>query len=616
MILRSLSDGLRILKRPPAPEKKFGLRDAAYFLRFVRPVWKLGVISIALTVFIAAVKSVMPLSTKVLIDFVFRQDSGARAGVAGLLASLGLGAYTADVLRLLSSIDVVVLGLLAIGIVYGMLQIAQGYLMMRYQQELTFNLQRGLFDRVLRYPLSFFKDRQTGYLVSRVSNDVNMLQYFFSTFFTQTLSNALYVLFSLGILLTLNRTLVLIILGTVPVYLFLNYFFSSRVRAMSNQEMESNARLTQDMQEVFSGVEVVKAYTAEEKEVRKVSGRIRSVIDARISATILALLSGAISQGIQLILLLMVMWFGAGEIRRGAMTIGDYTAFVAYIALLTGSVNGLLFSYLSMQPMLASMDRLKEMFGFVPEYRAPTGKPLARPANIKWEIKFENVSFAYKADEPVLDNVSFTVRQGETLTIVGPSGAGKTTLINLLLKFYTPQSGAIYLDKYDIGGLDHEWLRKQIGIVSQDIFLFNDTIENNIKYGNAAATREEVVRAAKKAHIHEDIEAFPKGYDTIVGERGTMLSVGQRQRVSIARAFLKDMPILVLDEPTSALDVATEKHLIGSLKELAKGRTTLIISHRLSLADIADEVIVLDGGRIMGGGTRAKPLDIKINETP
>jgi subfamily B ATP-binding cassette protein MsbA len=216
----------------------------------------------------------------------------------------------------------------------------------------------------------------------------------------------------------------------------------------------------------------------------------------------------------------------------------------------------------------------------------------------------------------VLDNVSFTVRQGETLTIVGPSGAGKTTLINLLLKFYTPQSGAIYLDKYDIGGLDHEWLRKQIGIVSQDIFLFNDTIENNIKYGNAAATREEVVRAAKKAHIHEDIEAFPKGYDTIVGERGTMLSVGQRQRVSIARAFLKDMPILVLDEPTSALDVATEKHLIGSLKELAKGRTTLIISHRLSLADIADEVIVLDGGRIMGGGTRAKPLDIKINETP
>lgn len=607
-ILSEISDFLNSVKsvyqKPQQPPVKFKLTDMGFFFQFFKPVWKVGVVSILLMVIISAIKSILPLSSKVLIDYVILKNG--YVGITNALSTVGLGAYSPLVISLLSSINYVIFGLLVIGIVYASMQIVQGYLTMRYQQELTFNLETTLFDHVLRYPISFFKEKQTGYLMSRVMGDVNTLQYFFSNVITQTLSNALYVIFSLAILLTLNTTLVLVILCMTPIYLAINYFFSGRVRALSYREMESGAELSKDMQEVLSGVEVVKTHTTEEKEVEKVSNRMRNVIKARINTSILSMFSNSLSQGIQFLLLLLIMWVGAGEIQRGAMTVGDYTAFVSYITLMTGSINSLFFTYLSLQPMFTSMGRLKEMFSIVPEYERSSNKHLLKPDKAIGKIKFDKVSFAYTVNEPVLKDVSFEVLPGEAIALVGPSGVGKTTLIDLILKFYTPQSGRVYLDDYDINDIDPVWLRRHIGVVSQDIFLFNDTIENNIKYGNLSATRDEILEVAKKAHIHEDIEKLSEGYQTLVGERGTKLSVGQRQRISIARAFLKGMPILILDEPTSSLDMDTEKYLKDSIKELMKGKTTFIISHRMSLTDIANKIIVLDNGKVVQSGTNVE----------
>jgi subfamily B ATP-binding cassette protein MsbA len=308
--------------------------------------------------------------------------------------------------------------------------------------------------------------------------------------------------------------------------------------------------------------------------------------------------------GAKLLVTLAVMWFGASEIQNGRMTIGDYVVFMTYTLTLTGTTGSIFYAYTSIQPTLASLDRLVEMFKIVPEYdRDQKGKLLIIPDKIYGEIKYENVSFSYEVNKPVLTDICFTARQGETIALVGPSGAGKTTLVNLMLKFYSPQNGRIFLDGKDLKDIDPVWLRRQISIVSQDIFLFDDTIENNIKYGRPSASHEEVIEAAKMARIHGDIMQMPNGYDTKVGERGMKLSTGQRQRVSIARAFLKNSPILIFDEPTSALDVETEQAIKESLKELVEGKTTFIISHRMTMVDVADRILVVSEGKIVQDGT-------------
>ena len=286
------------------------------------------------------------------------------------------------------------------------------------------------------------------------------------------------------------------------------------------------------------------------------------------------------------------------------MTVGDFVAYISYVLILSNSINQLSSFYIMLQPVFASMDRLMEIFRMIPEFgHEKESKLLLTPEKIRGKIKFENVSFSYEVSNPVLMNINFTANPGDVVALVGQTGAGKTTLINLLLKFYIPQSGSIYVDDHALKDINPNWLRQQIGVVSQETFLFYDTIENNIKYGKPSAARQEVAAAAKKAHIHNDIESFPDKYDTMVGERGSTLSVGQKQRISIARAFLKDPRILIFDEPTSALDAYTERMFKDSLNELIRDRTTFIISHQMSVIDVAHKILILDKGRLIGFGT-------------
>jgi len=269
------------------------------------------------------------------------------------------------------------------------------------------------------------------------------------------------------------------------------------------------------------------------------------------------------------------------------------------VVYLSGRMTGISSTLIMLQSVFASMGRLLEMFNTVPEFGDDkSSEGLIRPQKVIGEIRFENISFSYEKDKPVLRDIAFTVQPGEVIALTGASGAGKTTLINLLLKFYRPQSGLIYLDNRELGQIDTQWLRRQIGVVSQEIFLFNDTIENNIKYGRPSAGMEDVITAARNAGIQDYIETLEDGYNTIVGERGANLSTGQRQRISIARAFLKDPPILIFDEPSSALDADKETALKNSLSKLTRNRTTFIISHRMSMTDVATRIFELEGGKI------------------
>jgi subfamily B ATP-binding cassette protein MsbA len=602
-IKKLIANTRSILQTPKPPKVQFRLKDPGFFFRFVRPVWKIGAIGLFLVMLTTAMRAVLPLVSKVFIDFVILKTG--YGGITGLLDALGLAAYVPTAIRLLGSIDFIVFGLIVAGVLYGLLYIVEGYLTAIYQLELTFNLQTSLFDHVLRFPLSFIKNKQTGYLMSRVADDVSMLQYMFSDALTQVFSSAFYIVFGIAILLSLNAWLAALIALVIPVYVVIRFLFSTRIRALSYRERESNSQVSQGMQEAISGAELVKSYATERREVGKVSTRLRDVIDARISKYVLITMASTFMRGTMFALLLVILIVGARDIQAGRMTIGDYVTFISYIVFLSAAVNTLFYTYLTFQPVFASMDRLKEMFNIAPEFEwDEKDRPLKKPDSVKGAVRFEHVSFAYETDKPpVLKDISFEVKPGETVALVGHSGAGKSTLVSLMLKLYIPQSGRITLDGNDLNELNHAWLRRQISIVSQDIFLFNDTIENNIKYGRPDATYEDVVTSARKAHIHDFITGLPQGYETLIGERGTKLSVGQRQRVSIARAFLKNTPLIILDEPTSAIDPETETHLKASLGELMHGRTTFVISHRMSLTEIADRIVAIEDGQIAQVGT-------------
>lgn len=567
---------------------RFRYRDILFFWKFVRPLWVLGLTSLILTAVSTALSSLLPLSVKLLIDFIVMKRPVDDIG--RFLTSRHLGFLADPLMHLAGSLNYMVVTLFAVGIVIGMIGIVEKLITLRFQQEITFTVQTELFGHVLRFPLSFLKQKQVGYLMSRVSDDVGMVQFFFSWLAPQLVTNSFYSLFGIIILFNLNSTVASLLLLVLPVLFAINFFFAARLRAVSQKEMERHAMVSEEMHEAISGAEVLKAFTAEHKAVEKISEKLRKLFSSRFQGTALNALSSSFTQQTKFVLMLAVVVLGVHRIEAGAMTIGDLTTVIAYLVYLSGRLTGISSTVLSLQPVFASMERLVEMFKTVPEYGIKVEKKsLIRHDSVKKELKgeliFSGVSFSYDPGKPVLEDISFKVEPGHTLIITGESGAGKTTLVNLLLKFHYPTGGSISLDGKNLQEIDTRWLRDQIGIVSQEVFLFNDTVENNIKFGKPAASRDEVISAARQAHIHGYIDSLPQGYQTIMGERGGFFSPGQRQRISIARAFLRDPVILVLDEPSSALDMDTEKKLKDSLEQLTKERTTLIISHRMHLID-------------------------------
>jgi ABC-type bacteriocin/lantibiotic exporter with double-glycine peptidase domain len=460
----------------------------------------------------------------------------------------------------------------------------------RMEQQVTLDIQCDLIDRVLHFPKSLFDDNQTGYLQSRLTEDVDGLRWFFSGTAVHIISNTLRFLGGIVLLFYLEWRLSIAVLILWPGLFQCFRFFSSRIHILSHQSMEQKAGASGRLQESLSEAALIKAYSSEKITERRLVSSLKKVMQISLEQTTINSLANLVVHAMPGVGRVIVLAVGAVWIVNGQWSIGSLLAFQAYLAYVFGPVQFLASSNFQLQKALASLKRVSVIFGIVPEANIGVGKKVAK---LKGEIKFDNVSFGYHRLTPVLKNFNLHIYPGERVAIVGPSGAGKTTLLCLILRFYLPIFGEIFFDGKPASNFDLSSLRRRVGYVSQQPRLLTGTIIENLRYGNFLADNGEVFRATKAAGIHNFITSLPEGYETKIGEKGFNLSEGQKQRISIARALIKDPDILVLDEPAAALDSALEKSIFDALPSLFKDKTFIVATHHLSAIQDADRVIVL-----------------------
>ncbi len=565
------------------------------YFRYVRPLWFQYTAGLLCGLAASMLAMALPLATRFFVDNIVlgkETDASLPSSIPG--AGLIEGLLTAGAGPALHSLYLLVLVLGVVGILIIVFNVLQSYYNVTFAEEYTFLLQADLYRHVLRFPLGYFHDRSTGYLLSRLTDDVVYLHYIFSGYLSQIVVQVVSLVLLFGLLAALSLHLTLTLLLFTPLLLVANLVFIPRVRALGFRGRDQSANVTRDLGEIISGIEQVKADSAEEREYGNLLTTIRQAVQNRVTTTVYMSLSGQVTFGVKSLALLVLFWIGGQEVLAGTMTLGDFVAFAAYVATFSTLLSSVISSPITLQPAVVSAARITEILALAPEEREHG----YCPDRCSGHIRCENLAFAYTPGTPVLDGLDLDILPGRVIGIIGRTGAGKTTLINLLLKFYEPQAGQITLDGVGIGGIDSRWLRSRVSFVSQNPYLFHATIEENIRYSRPFADFEDVVLAAKRAEVHDDIMRLPDGYRTVVGEHGSKLSGGQRQRIGLARAFLKDTPVLILDEPMSHLDADIQVELMVTLSELIRGRTTIFITHHERMLAIADEVYRLVDGRL------------------
>lgn len=495
--------------------------------------------------------------------------------------------------------------IVGIAIVRGFLTYIQRNLSGLFTEKIGKAIKDELYEHLHHVPASYFGRTSIGELVSRASSDVEVVKRFVNNALIQVFWILLLFFGAMYFIFTTNIQLALVVLLILPFISITTIKFSRRVRPLHLRTQQQIAVMTRVAEENLYGIKIVKSYGREDYVIDKFNKESFGVLNKVLSATRISALYSPLIGFIANSSLLVILLYGGIQVIKGNLTLGELVAFNSYVGMLLWPMRSVGHIVNLSQRYIAARDRLLELFN-VPREVEPE-RPILKP--IKGEVIFEHVTFGYDKNNPVLKDINLRVKPGETVAIVGSTGCGKSTLLELIPRLYDPQHGTIYIDGIDIRkyGLDH--LRKYIGMVFQEPFLFSDTIRNNIAFGRPNATMEEIIEVSKKAQCYDFIISLPQGYDTMVGERGVTLSGGERQRISLARALLINPPILLLDEATSSVDVETELLIHKELEDFRKRSTIFIVAHRLSTIRGADKIIVLDDGRIVEEGTHEELLE-------
>ncbi|WNG54905.1 ATP-binding cassette domain-containing protein [Archangium gephyra] len=503
-----------------------------------------------------------------------------------------------------SRIDTIALTMGVVFILQGVAMALRFYLFTTAGERVVTQLRQDLFASLMSQEVGFFDERKTGELTNRLASDTTVLQNAVSVNISMGLRNAAQAVGGIALLLYTSPVLTGLMLTIVPAVAVGAVTYGRRVRGLSKQTQDALATANEVAEEGLSGIRTVRSFAAERHEVeryRTATERAYDVARRRVgqSAIFMAAASSA-----SYLASAVVLWYGGRLVLDGKMTVGNLTSFLIYSLMVAFALGALTDLWADFMRAVGAAERVFELVDRQPAIPASGGERLA---SVQGRVEFQQVRFAYptRPDVPVLQGIDLKLDPGEVVAIVGPSGAGKSTIAGLLARMYDPQGGRLQLDGRPLSALDPEWLRQQIGTVAQEPMLFASSIEDNIRYGRMDATQEEIEAAARAANAHEFITRFPEGYRTLVGERGVQLSGGQKQRIAIARAMLKNPRLLVLDEATSALDAESEHLVQEALDRLMKGRTTLIIAHRLSTVIGADRVLVLEGGKVVQSGNHA-----------
>jgi subfamily B ATP-binding cassette protein MsbA len=480
------------------------------------------------------------------------------------------------------------------------------YFMASAGQSVVKDVRNSLYNSIIDKPISFFRSRSTGGLISRITSDVERIQYAVSTNLSDMVREFFTILAFASYIIFLNWVFALIAFVVAPVVVAPIVQLGRRLRKTSKLSQEKMEDLTTRLHETFSGIHIVKAFCSEKQEQERFAKENDKLLRVNLKATKYYSLTAPIMEMIGAFSIAYMIYYGASQIIAGNMTVGTFIAVLAALYGMYNPIKRLSRISNNLQQAFAAIDRIEDMLAIEEEIKEVSGA--VELEKFKTVISYENVSFSY-GDRTVLENISFSVNRGETYAFVGLSGAGKTTLVNLLPRFDDVTTGKITIDGVDIRKFTLESLRKKIGNVTQETILFNDTVKNNIAYGmDRNVSDDELIAAAKSAHAHSFIERMPEGYNTIIGEKGVKLSGGERQRIAIARALMHNPPILILDEATSALDSESERIVQDALENLMKERTTFVIAHRLSTVRNANAIIVLSDGKIVETGPHDKLL--------
>ena len=576
----------------PAPRKPLKIAG------LLKPHYKILSLGLAAVIGEGIANLLQPWPLKIVLDNVLKSHD-----MKGWLNSLILSVAGQDKLAILRF---AALAVLAIAAMDAVCSYTEKYVTTSVGQWVMHDLRLMLYHRIQRLSLAYHDEKQTGDLLSRVTSDIDAIQSFIASGLLTALVNSLTLIGMVSVMFYINWRFTLIALSVAPVLFAVVFTYTRRIKKASREVRKKEGEIVSVIQEVLSSIRVVKAFAREDYEERRLEEESLEGVEIALRARSLKAKLAPLVDIIVAIGTAMVLWFGARMALTGALSAGSLILFIWYLGKMYKPMQELSKMTDAYSKAVVGYERIREVLDTESEVKDLPGA--RRAPYFKGNVEFDHVSFSYSPDAPILKDINLKIEAGQVAALVGPTGAGKTSIVGLIPRFYDPTSGVVRIDATDVRQFRQKTLRQQISLVLQETLLFHGPVWNNIAYGKPNASRGEIFRAAELANAHEFIEKMPDGYNTIVGERGVTLSGGQRQRIAIARAIIRDTPILILDEPSSGLDAASEKLVFEALDRLMENRTTIVIAHRLSTIRRANVIFAVKDGEIVEHGTHDELL--------